>query len=207
MNVFDDIEAQTKVLHILEHGIDVTYIEEFLDPLVASTLFLALQTEADWHRPKMRFAGVEHETRRKVAWHADPGVTYRYSGQEHRWGDWTPAMLHLRALVQSHMGIEFNGVLLNWYKDGTEYVGAHSDDERDMEDGIPIVALSLGAVRDFVISHKELAVRHVLPLANGSLLSMTGDTQKVAKHSVPKHPKCTEGRISLTFRRAIRRNK
>lgn len=206
MSVFDDIEAQTKVFHIEEHGIDVIYVEKFLDPVVATTMYEALQTEADWHRPKMQFAGVEHETRRQVAWHADFGFTYRYSGQEHRWVAWSPAMQQLRAKVQDHMNMEFNGVLLNWYKDGSEYVSAHSDDERDMEPDVPIVALSLGAVRDFVIKHKELASRHTIPLAHGSLLTMQGDTQKVAKHGIPKRPNCTEGRISLTFRRATRKS-
>jgi len=206
VNVFDNIEAQTKVVRIEAHGIDVTYVEKFLDPVVATTMYEALKIEADWHRPKMQFAGVEHETRRQVAWHADYGFTYRYSGQEHRWVDWSPVMQQLRAKVQDHMDMEFNGVLLNWYSDGTEYVSAHSDDERDMEKDVPIVAISLGAVRDFIIKHKELAARYVLPLANGSLLSMAGDTQRVAKHSIPKRPLCTEGRISLTFRRATRKS-
>jgi len=206
MNPFDQIEEETKFLRIEGHGIDVTYEEGFLTLEEASSYFDRVYAEADWHRPQMTFGdGVVRETRRQVAWHADEGLTYEYSGQRHKWVGWTPSMLELREKLQTKMGIDFNGVLLNHYADGSDYVSAHSDDERDMEEGIPIVCLSLGAMRDFVFKHRELKTRHVLVLKSGSLVSMAGDTQKVATHTIPKRAAVVDPRISLTFRRAIRR--
>ncbi|KAF9547254.1 hypothetical protein CPC08DRAFT_699821 [Agrocybe pediades] len=40
-------------------------------------------------------------------------------------------------------------------------------------------------------------------LQPGSLLVMQGDTQKYWKHEIPKEPKVTTGRISLTFRQLV----
>ena len=203
MNPFDQLEGPVRPLHIEEDGIDVRYEEGFLSPEEAKSYFTRIYAEADWHRPKMHVYGEARETRRQVAWHADEGLTYFYSGQRHKWRDWTPAMLELRKLLHAKLGIDFNSVLLNYYADGSEYVSEHSDDEGDMEPGCPIVAISLGAVRDFILKHRELKTRHTIPLQPGSLLSMAGDTQKVATHTLPKRAGVTEPRISLTFRRAI----
>jgi alkylated DNA repair dioxygenase AlkB len=203
MQFFASISDSNNV-HIEADGIDVTYEEGFLDPSEAESYYKALQHEADWHRPRMTFAGIERVTARQVAWHGDEGVTYSYSGQQHRSMGWTPAMETLRQKVQMRLGIQFNGVLLNWYANGSEHVSPHSDDETDMEAGVPIAAISLGAIRDFVLKHKITRERFVLPLSSGSLVVMAGETQKVAVHSIPKRTFCREGRISLTFRRSTR---
>ena len=152
----------------------------------------------------MVFAGKTMHTRRQVAWHADHGYVYQYSGQEHAWKEWTPAMLELRALVETRMQRSFNGVLLNLYESGEDHVSFHADDERDMADDVPIVAVSLGAKRDFVFKH-ENGNRYTLPLDDGSLVVMGGITQKVSKHSIPKRASVTDPRVSLTFRQCIRK--
>lgn len=202
-NPFKVFEEPVKPRRILDQGIDVLYEPGFLSGVEATAAFENILKGADWHRPKMTFGDRVHETRRQVAWHADKGLTYSYSGQRHRWVGWTPALQKIREKVEDRMGMKFNGVLLNHYADGSEYVSPHADDETDMEDGIPIVAVSLGAARDFVVAHTESKNRHVLSVENGSLLIMAGDTQKVSKHSIPKRASVMKPRISLTFRRAI----
>lgn len=194
--------SQTR--EIVDDGLDVLYVTNFIDAKAAKRLHDDLTTEAAWHRPKMRFANGEVETRRQVAWHADPHYVYSYSGQVHEWRPWSPAMTVIREAVEDYLGMTFNGVLLNWYADGSESVAPHADDERDMEPGIPIAAVSLGATRDFVLKHVENGNRHVLTLENGSLTVMRGRTQEVARHSIPKRAGVSESRISLTFRRSTR---
>lgn len=206
MNPFDQLETHGTALHIEQDGIDVSYEEGFLSPEEAQSYFDRVYAEADWHRPKMTFHGQVHETRRQVAWHADEGLTYFYSGQRHAWRDWTPAMSELRDRLREKTGIDFNAVLLNYYADGSEYVSPHSDDEGDMEEGCPILCLSLGAVRDFILKHRETKERHTIALQPGSILQMRGDTQKVATHTIPKRTGVTHARISLTFRRAVPHN-
>lgn len=189
---------------IEDDGLDVVYESNFVPTERRRPLFERLLIEADWHRPAMNFGGKTMYTRRKVAWHADRGYVYQYSGQEHVWKNWTPSMLELRSLVERKMGRGFNGVLLNLYETGEDHVSFHADDERDMDDSVPIVAVSLGAKRDFVFKH-ENGNRYTLPLDDGSLVIMQGITQKVSKHSIPKRAKIEDPRISLTFRQCIRK--
>ena len=201
--------------HLLHNGLDVIHEPGFIEPEWALQLLEALKTEAVWHRPEMKIYGKTVHTRRQVAWHADKGYVYKYSGQEHQWKDWTPAMLELRVAVEERMGMQFNGVLLNMYADGSEYVSPHSDDEDDLEDGSPVVCVSLGAKRDFVFKMREQTpdqeilrqyTKFTVPLASGDLVIMQGDTQKVATHSIPKRTGVTEPRISLTFRKMTRKS-
>lgn len=94
-----------------------------------------------------------------------------------------------------------NVVLCNYYEDGKEYIGAHSDTEKDFRGGCSISGLSLGAVRHFDFADKageEEKVR--IDLAHGSMVIMGRGTQTHYKHSVPKQMKIKEPRISLTFR-------
>lgn len=193
-----------KPTRLLDDGLDVEYRPGFLKPKKTQELLHVLKHEADWHRPAMKMYNQVRYTRRLVAWHADEGYVYQYSGQEHVWKDWTPAMAQVRALVEAYMGRSFNGVLLNYYADGSEYISPHADDERDMAPDVPIVAVSLGATRDFVLKHQN-GERYVIPLESGSLVVMRGQTQQVAKHSIPKRAKVTGPRISLTFRQCIRK--
>lgn len=189
---------------VLDEGIDVIYEPGFIDESLANNLFEDLLKEAAWHRPVMYFQDRKVLTRRQVAWHADYKYVYKYSGQEHEWKDWTPAMLTIRELIENKLNIKFNGVLLNLYNDGTDYISPHSDDEDDLVNGSPIVCVSLGETRDFVLKHKFNGNRHIIPLENGSLVIMQGNTQAVSKHSIPKRKNINKPRISLTFRQAIR---
>jgi alkylated DNA repair dioxygenase AlkB len=45
--------------------------------------------------------------------------------------------------------IRFDYVLINYYANGNNYIGYHSDDERDLKSNGVIASLSLGASRDF----------------------------------------------------------
>ena len=42
-----------------------------------------------------------------------------------------PLLRSLGKAVSSTLGVEFNSCLVNLYRDGKEYIGEHSDDERD----------------------------------------------------------------------------
>ena len=48
-----------------------------------------------------------------------------------------------------------NELLVNWYRDGSDYIGPHSDDERELVKGAGIYCISYGATRDFVLCKKK----------------------------------------------------
>lgn len=100
---------------------------------------------------------------------------------------------------------KLNAVLGNKYNDGSQYIGYHSDSERDLHDNAFIVSVSLGAERDFVFKHIETGKKVSIMLKSGSVLLMGGDCQKNWKHGLPKRLKIKDSRINLTFRSIIKR--
>jgi alkylated DNA repair dioxygenase AlkB len=118
---------------------------------------------------------------------------------------WTDEMLNLKVRLEKelteHLGekVEFEYALANIYKDGSHYIGYHADKENR---GTTIASISLGAERKFnmkKISDGKVVVNEILK--NGSMLVMTGATQDLYKHALPKTKACDEMRINITFRR------
>jgi alkylated DNA repair dioxygenase AlkB len=95
-----------------------------------------------------------------------------------------------------------NYAIVNCYRDGKDYIGYHSDDERDLnkEDGILICSVSFGATRDFLMKNKTTKKVHKYPLESGELFIIKGNTNREFKHSVPKRLKVNEPRYNVTFR-------
>ena len=78
-------------------------------------------------------------------------------------------------------------VLANLYRDGSDSMGWHSDDEPELGAQPIIASLSLGAARRFVLKSRAPGGGKLeLQLEHGSLLVMRGDTQKNYKHSLPR---------------------
>jgi alkylated DNA repair dioxygenase AlkB/tRNA G10 N-methylase Trm11 len=95
----------------------------------------------------------------------------------------------------------FNVCLLNFYQDGTQRIGWHSDRE-EIGRSTPIASVSLGATRQFLIRSQTNGVhdRVTLPLKNGSLVVMQPRCQTDYLHCLVKEPEIEKGRINLTFR-------
>ena len=49
----------------------------------------------------------------------------------------------------------YNMCLVNYYRDGNDYIGFHSDDEKQLIFNTPIYSISLGATRKFRLKLKE----------------------------------------------------
>ena len=105
--------------------------------------------------------------------------------------------------VNNTLNTNFNMLLVNWYRNGEDYIGMHSDDEREIKKNSSIITLSLGATRPFVLKNKKTKERIIIPLINNSILIMKGDCQKTHKHGLPKRKKIKNFRISITFREFI----
>jgi len=89
---------------------------------------------------------------------------------------------------------------VNWYQDGTHYMGAHSDDERDLSPQAAIYSFSFGATRTFRIINKATSEKTDLLLKHGSLLVMGGAMQQEFKHALPATKKCKASRVNFTIR-------
>ena len=83
--------------------------------------------------------------------------------------------------------VEYNQILINWYNDGNDYIGPHSDDESQLVKGSSVYSFSFGEERDFYVRHKtNKEYKLDLKMKDNTLVVMGGDMQKHFKHSVPK---------------------
>ena len=99
------------------------------------------------------------------------------------------------------MGVPFNSVGLNLYRDGRDSVAPHNDHLNELQKGFPIALVSLGAVRRMTIRAKEAPRRALnVDLEAGSLFVMDYRTQLHYTHGVPKTNDAVGERISLAFR-------
>lgn len=182
-------------------GADLLFDPVFLTPAEADAAFAALRHALPWEVHRLRLFGREVDSPRLSAWIGDPGTAYRYSGATFEPHPWPPALQALRERVAAAAGCPLNSVLANLYRDGRDYMGWHSDDERDLGPQPVIASLSLGAPRRFRLKHRRDPDRTLaLELTPGSLLLMRGDTQRNYRHALPKSVRATGERVNLTFR-------
>ncbi|XP_064209635.1 DNA oxidative demethylase ALKBH2 [Anguilla rostrata] len=194
-------------------GLDCDYAQLFPKE-EADRLFKQLEEEVEYFTDEMaqvRVFGKLHSVPRKQATYGDPGLMYTYSGVHHLARPWTPTLEYIHGAVTKATGRTFNFVLVNRYKDGSDHIGEHRDDEKDLDPGFPIASVSLGAARDFVFRHGEARGRNArrqvdpvrLELAHGSLLLMNPPTNQHWYHSLPARRRVLTPRINLTFRHII----
>ena len=167
-----------------------------------SLLMNALQEEIPWKQEHIKLFGKTHPTPRLTAWHGDTHCVYKYSGVVNQPFPWTPSLLIIKTRIESlSNGTTFNCVLLNFYRDGSDKMGWHSDDEKELGPNPSIASVSFGATRRFDFKHKtEAHNKFSIQLESGSLLLMQGDMQHHWLHQIPAQKRIQEPRINLTFR-------
>lgn len=177
------------------------YCDDWLPGAEADVLLTALDQGIAWQQHRLRLFGKLHDAPRLSCWIGDPDAAYRYSGTCFIPQPWPPLLAELRAQLALALDVPFNSVLANLYRDGSDAMGWHSDDESELG-LVPVIAsISLGAERRLLFKRKQAGARALgLPLAHGSLLVMAGATQKHYRHALPRTAKVTGARINLTFR-------
>jgi alkylated DNA repair dioxygenase AlkB len=172
----------------------------------AAALLTELRDTVAWEVHRIRLFGRDHASPRLSCWIGDPGVSYRYSGTRFEPRAWPAVLLPIRARLARELGVDFNSVLANRYRDGRDAMGWHSDDEGELGPTPVIASLSLGDTRRFVLKHRKNPERKLaLALPSGSLLVMGGNTQQLFRHALPRTTRPVGERINLTFRRIVDR--
>ena len=154
-------------------------------------------------RPPIKVFNRECRQARDVGFFSDVSEGYHYSTQQMPSKPLTKNMKDLLLFVNETYKAEFNAILINRYNDGTENIGAHSDDEKNL-DKSGVVALSWGATRKFRIRDKKTKTIHSdIPLNHLSIVHMSGEFQKEFTHEIPVEKKVKEPRVSFTFRKHL----
>lgn len=181
-------------------GADLRYVAHWLSAQAAHELHAQLADTLPWTQHRVRLFGRELPSPRLSAWIGDADASYRYSGVRHVPLPWTAELTGLRARLQIELGLAFNSVLVNRYRDGQDSMGWHADDEPELGPAPAIASISLGETRTLHFRARRGDARLALALEHGSLLLMLGATQQNYLHAIHKSRKALGERINLTFR-------
>ncbi|HMF40118.1 MAG TPA: alpha-ketoglutarate-dependent dioxygenase AlkB [Polyangia bacterium] len=166
----------------------------------AARCLAAVRTEVTWVEREIVLYGKRIMQPRLVGWAGD--VPYRYSGQTLEPRPFTATVRALTERVNEFADARFNHVLLNRYRDGRDNMGMHADDEPELGPDPVVATLSLGATRRLTLVPRRPrdGERRAVELPSGSLLVMRGACQRRFRHGIPREPRVTDERVSLTFR-------
>lgn len=172
-----------------------------LDEASASRYYQLLQQQLHWQQPELTVYGKNHPIPRRQVWMGDQDAHYGYAGRDFQPMPWHPLLQDWAAQLSVFLRQPFNSVLANWYRQGQDKMGWHSDDEPELG---PIIAMiSLGACRELAFRRRQGQARFTVSLPAGSLLVMGPGLQQQWQHSLPARQGITTGRISLTFRQIM----
>ena len=154
-------------------------------------------------RPEIIIYGKPCKQHRNVGFFSDESIGYKYSKKLMASKPLSTSLSELIVIINKMLGTQFNGILVNKYIDGSDYIGAHSDDETGL-DGIGVVAISYGSERIFRIRNKnDKTIVCDEPTIHCGILHMGGNFQKLYTHEIPMQKKIKEPRISFTFRKHL----
>ena len=177
-------------------------ILEYTYPFIRTNYLSQLIEEIEWSQDKIKMFGKVTPLPRLTAWYGDPNIFYTYSGIKNTPLPWTQLLLDLKKSVEQECKQEFNSVLLNYYRDGKDHMGWHSDNESELGEDPTIASLSFGSERKFQLKHKTDKGIEVVSvnIESGSLLVMKNGIQTHWNHRITKTSKPIGPRINLTFR-------
>ena len=177
------------------------YESGFYSSTESAAYLKKLKENIQWKQETLKIFGKEVKTPRLTAWYGDEGIAYKYSGKIFYAMAWTKELFEIKAKSEKFAGIKFNSVLLNYYRDGNDSMGWHSDDEPELGKNPVIASVNFGQERRFDLRNKQNhQIKQHIYLQNGSLLLMKGELQHHWQHQVAKSKRAVNERINLTFR-------
>jgi alkylated DNA repair dioxygenase AlkB len=180
---------------------ELLYHPTFFDKSESDKIFKTLLEIIEWKQDKIMMYGKELLLPRLSAWYGDNNKPYTYSGITLNPFPWTDELFKIKERIEVEAKVKFSSVLLNRYRDGQDYVGWHTDAEKELGKNPVIGSVNFGATRKFQLrridDHKE---KFELELKHGTFLVMQGSTQHFWQHQVPKTASKIGERLNLTFR-------
>ena len=147
---------------------------------------------------------VKIQERRKTAWLSnDNNLTFEYSGKVMLPKKIPDYFIPLIGKIKEDFGIEFDGILINYYPDGSANMGYHSDpiDNKWSND---FIVFSIGAHREFIFRENENRENKIkFEFNDGDIIYMYDDCQDKFEHCVKKSKELYRDRISIVFKKSI----
>ena len=154
-------------------------------------------------RPSIIVFGRQCNQNRSIGFFSNNSIGYFYSNQCAKSQTLTLALSELLQTINTMFNSDFNGILVNYYENGNDYICDHSDDEKGLSN-IGVISLSYGSVRKFRIKCKKTNKKIIdVPTESSSIIHMGGDFQNEFKHGIPVEKKNKSPRWSFTFRKHL----
>lgn len=193
------IETRNPIIKLKDA--ELLYHPAFFDKAESDRIFKTLLETIEWKQDKIMMYGKELPLPRLSAWYGDNNKPYTYSGITLNPLPWTDELLLIKEKIEVEAKVKFSSVLINRYRDGQDYVGWHTDAEKELGKNPIIGSVNFGATRKFQLrridDHKE---KFEVELKHGTFLVMGGATQHYWQHQVPKTALKIGERLNLTFR-------
>ena len=180
-----------------------SFLNFYLCEEYADLILLCIEEIKDelLEKPPIKMRGKTVHQQRDVGFISNESIGYYYSGQLAKSKPMKPNCLKLIKLINERFGTKYNGILINRYNGGKNYISDHSDDEKNIDEG-GVIAISHGAVRKFRIRDKiTKKIIMDIPTTSGSIIYMGGDFQKEFTHGIPVEKKVEGILYSFTFRK------
>jgi len=198
MDLFD---SQLIPVRLTEERLSqIAFWHNWLDGERADAMLSQAISDIDWRSDVIRIAGKIIPIPRLQQWFGDPKTSYTYSNirlQAVQFPNWIDK---LREQIEVESGERFNRALVNYYRDGSDSVDWHADDEAELGFEPLVASLSLGAERVFQLRHNVTQERLDISLPHGSLLVMGAGIQTYWQHRIAKTKKVEQPRVNFTFR-------
>ena len=191
---------------VAHNDLKVRIEKNFFNQVDSNELLKKLISDLPWESMAIKMFGKDITIPRLQCWVGDKGCDYKYSGKKLNRQNWTTDLIMIREKIYKELNIDFNSVLVNYYRDGMDSMGWHSDDEKELGPNPTIASISLGSERDLVFRNKINKEVLPIPQTHGCLILIDGKTQKNWQHAIKKTRKVIGPRINLTFRNIIDKN-
>ena len=191
---------------VAHNDLKIRIEENFFSSIDSAKLLKKLISTLCWESMMINMFGKSTKIPRLQCWIGDEGCEYRYSGKQLNRQSWNKDLTMIRKKIYGELKIDFNSVLANYYRDGRDSMGWHSDNEKELGPRPTIASISFGSERDLIFRNKISKKTLSIPQTNGCLILIDGKTQKNWQHSIKKTQKIIGPRINLTFRNIINKN-
>ncbi len=178
---------------------DSSGVVEYYEDFITTDYYSILQDEISWREESISLFGKTFLQPRLLSFQGDEGIHYSYSNKKYIASKWSQSLLGIKQVLKEKINLSFNCCLLNYYRNGQDSMGWHSDNEKELGPEPTIASLSFGATRVFKYKKDHTCS---IKLSGRSLLIMKGRFQDNYKHAIMKCAHA-EGRINLTFRNIL----
>lgn len=197
----------TVVKYVEDSNANISVVEQFVTESDGMDLFEHIRGTVNLGQFEIFIYGRLIPQPRLIGFVGASVLKYTYSGRTFTSTIWSDQIACLCYRVNVYCNTHFNSCLINYYRDGNDSIGWHSDNEKELGDNQCVAALTLGS-SERVMKFRPLNTKYrathganfSVNLRHGELLVMQGNTQRSFMHSIAKTATEVGPRMSLTFR-------